>query len=72
MRGRNRRKNQHATPGDPKSVIVAGADSYDQSSSTKSYLLLIPGKVGSDLSFATFPDKIDSLAADEALRRKLM
>jgi hypothetical protein len=67
MLGKNRRKNQHGKSGDLE--VIGNVWNFDyQPASAKRFLAVIPRKVGSDLAFTTFPDKIDPQAAAEALR----
>lgn len=71
MLGRNCKKRQHCKARDQE-MIGPVADYVNQAAFAKSYLLVIPQKVGSDLTFTTFPDTIDQQAAAEALKCKLM
>ncbi|KAE9372500.1 hypothetical protein N431DRAFT_466744 [Stipitochalara longipes BDJ] len=67
MLGKNRRKNQNNHAGEIK-LETAVAGSHDEAAWARRFLAAIPRKVGTDLSFTTFPDMIDPQAAAEALR----
>jgi len=69
MLGRNRKKNQDINHEDVE-VGTAVADFHHEAAWAGPLFIAISRKVGTDLSFATFPDTIDSQAAAGALRRK--
>ena len=69
MLGRNRRKNHNIGHQDVE-VGKAAVDFHHSAAWAGHLFVSIPQKVGTDLSFTTFPDTIDPQAAAEALRRK--
>lgn len=71
MLGKNSKRRKRFKARDQE-MMGAVADYVDQAAFAMSYPLVIPQKVGSDLSFSTFPDRIDPQAAAEALKCKLM
>jgi hypothetical protein len=64
MLGKNCKSNRHGKAG--------VTESDDQPASAYPVIPAIPRRIGSDLTFTTFPDKIDALAAVEALKRMFM
>jgi hypothetical protein len=71
MMGKNCKRSRHDKP-ETLEVIGSMADASDQSAFAKRFPIVIPQKVGSDLTFTTFPDTIDRQAAFEAVKCELM
>ncbi|KAN0110647.1 hypothetical protein V8E51_007034 [Hyaloscypha variabilis] len=66
MLGRNRRKKRQDSHGGTEMVNTL-ISSHDDMSWARRCIFALPRKVGTDLSFTTFPDVIDPRAAAEAL-----
>lgn len=71
MLGKNSKRGKRSKTRDHE-MMGAVADYVNRAAFAMSYPLAIPQKVGSDVSFSTFPDRIDPQAAAEALKCKLM